>query len=264
MKQKQNSALITGASSGIGAAFARRLAADGYHIILVARREEKLKALAEELEAQHAGRMSAEVLVADLAKARQVAQVEARIRELDDLQILINNAGFGTTGKFAEIDLGRQLDMIHVHLDATVRLTRAALPGMIARQHGAIINVSSIAAFFTNGENATYNATKAFLNSFSESLQLELKGTNVQVQALCPGFTYSQFHDTSEYQEFTRDQIPQVLWMSAKEVVTESLDALKREKVIFIPGRRNRWLVATFNPITMPLMRALRKLMRRS
>ncbi len=263
MNHSSHSALITGASSGIGAAFARRLAADGYHVVLVARREQKLRALAQELQERYPHAPAAEVLVADLANVIDVERIEAHIHSMNQLDLLINNAGFGTSGKFAEIDLGKQLDMVHVHINATMRLTRAALPAMIAAQKGFIINVSSIAAYLSNPENVTYCATKAYLNRFSESLQLELNDTGVRVQALCPGFTYSEFHDTSEYEEFTREQIPKQLWMSAEELVEQSLGALKSKKVIFIPGWRNRWIVASLNPVTQPVIRAIRQFFRK-
>ena len=263
MNHSSRSALITGASSGIGAAFARRLAADGYHLILVARREQKLQALAQELQERYPHTPVADVLVADLAKVVEVERVEAHIRSINRLELLINNAGFGTSGKFAEIDLNKQLDMVHVHINATMRLTRAALPAMITHQKGFIINVSSIAAYLSNPENVTYCATKAYLNRFSESLQLELNEHGVQVQALCPGFTYSEFHDTPEYKSFTRDQIPKQLWMSAEELVEQSLAALENKQVIFIPGWRNRWIVAALNPVTQPVIRAIRQFFRK-
>lgn len=235
-------ALVTGASSGIGAAFARRLAAQGYDAILVARRADRLAALAAELRERHGA--AAEPLVADLASPAGVAQVEARIAGLDALDLLVNAAGFGTTGRFARIDLARQLEMIQLHVVAAVRLTRAALPGMIERHRGAIINVASTVAFLPLPGNATYAGTKAFLVAFSETLQHELAGSGVRVQALCPGFTYSEFHETAEYQHFDRKRIPGALWMTADQVAAESLRALGRGGVVCIPGLANRLLVA--------------------
>lgn len=231
-------ALITGASSGIGATFARHLAARGYNLILVARREERLRALAAELELQH--RIAAEVLVADLSAPAGLERVANRIAGLDSLDMLINNAGFGVPSRFAEVDVRKSLGMIHVHIIAPVRLTRAALPGMIAKGRGAIINVSSLAAFFPMRGNTTYCATKAYLNAFSLALDAELRGTGVQVQALCPGFTYTEFHDSPEYADFNRSQIPRPFWMSAEQVVTASLKALGNGRVILIPGLKNR------------------------
>jgi short-subunit dehydrogenase len=239
---ESRTALITGASSGIGAAFARQLAPIGYNLILVARREERLTAFAAELQRRYP--IGTEVLVADLANAADIERIERRIAELESLDLLINNAGFGAPGQFVEADLTTQLNMIHVHVVASVRLTRAALPGMIARDHGAIINLSSIASLVPIPGSATYSASKAYLNVFSEALQAELIGTGVKIQALCPGFTHTGFHDTPEHKGFHRSRIPEAMWMSAEDVVTESLSALDRRQVIFVPGLKNR-LVAT-------------------
>jgi short-subunit dehydrogenase len=172
---ESRTALITGASSGIGAAFARQLAPQGFHLILVARRKERLAALAADLQGHYP--VSAEVLDADLSEPADIERVERRIAELDSLDLLINNAGFGAPGSFAETELATQLTMIDVHIIASVRLCRATLPGMITRRRGAIINVSSIAGLVPIPGSATYSSTKAYLNVFSEALQAELKGT---------------------------------------------------------------------------------------
>ncbi len=234
--------LITGASSGIGAAYARALAAQGKNLILVARRKERLEALAEELHRDHA--ISAEVLVSDLSKPAGIDQVERRIHEIGRLDMLINNAGFGTTGNFSEIDPATQIDMIHLHVVASVRLCRAALPGMIAQHNGVIINVSSIGAFIPMQGNAMYGATKAFLVTFSEALQRELMGTGVKIQALCPGFTRTEFHNRPELKKLDRSLIPRFLWGSAEDVVAASLGSLEKQKVTCVPGFGNRFLVA--------------------
>jgi hypothetical protein len=230
-------ALITGASSGIGAAFARKLAAQGYHLILVARREERLVAVANEIQAQHP--VKGEILAADLAKPEEVQRVVNRIVACDDLTMLINNAGFGMFGAFADVDISRHLDMIHVHVIASVRLTRAALPDMIARNHGTIINVSSIAAFLPRPNNVTYNATKMYLKTFTEGLHAELSNTNLTLQALFPGLTRSEFFDRPEIGGKTIN-VPNFLWMSSEEVVEESLKSLRRNHVICLPGLKNR------------------------
>jgi short-subunit dehydrogenase len=255
-------ALITGASSGIGEAFARRLAAEGFDLTLVARREERLRALAGELSAAHG--IKAEALAADLAREEDIGRVAGHVAGLPDLTLLINNAGFGTRGHFADVELDRQLDMIRVHVVASVTLARAALPGMIGRGAGAIINVSSIAAFFPSAGGASYSATKAYLNNFSESLAAELDGTGVKVQALCPGFTYSEFHDTPEYENFDRKQIPAAFWMPSGAVVAESLAALADSRVIVVPGRQYRGVVAAVNsPLRGAIRRAARAIRRR-
>jgi short-subunit dehydrogenase len=255
-KGESRTALITGASSGIGAAFARQLATMGYDLILVARREERLAALAAELQERHT--TTAEVLAADLARSNDVKRVLKRITELDDLDLLINNAGFGAPGSFAEVYLAPQLDMIRLHVIASVCLTRAALPGMIARRHGTIINVSSIAGLTPIPGSATYSATKAYLNIFSGALQAELRGTGVKVQALCPGFTHTEFHDTPTHRGFRRSRIPEILWISAEEVAEQSLGALNRHQVIFIPGFKNRLVAAAARSIPSSLLYLLR------
>ncbi len=245
-------ALITGASSGIGEQFARHLAAEGFNLLLVARREARLNSLAGELQ-QHHG-INARVCPADLATPGGVAQVEQRMAECDNLSMVINNAGLGTTGTFAEIDIAKQLAMVHVHINASMRLSRAALPRMIAQQRGAIINVSSIAAYIRAPSIVTYAASKNFLNTFSEALQTELADTGIVVQALCPGFTITEFHDTPEFAGFNRSDVPIHMWMSADEVVRESLDALGNGQVIVIPGMRNRMMVRV---IQMPVLGAV-------
>lgn len=252
MTEERETGLVTGASSGIGAAFARRLAADGYNLVLVARREERLQALADEVREQHS--VTAEALAADLSKPADVDRVEERIRTLPSLGMLINNAGFGTTGYFADVDLDKHLDMIHVHVTASVRLTRAALAGMLSRRKGCIINVSSLAARLAMQNAVTYCATKAFLITFSEALAKELIDTGVLVQVLCPGFTYTGFHDTPEFKDFERSQVSKGLWMSAEAVVAESMEALDKNRVICVPGRKNRMLMALQRSPLAPLL----------
>lgn len=251
--------VITGASSGIGAAFARRLAASGYDLILVARREERLTALARELEQHHP--VQVEVLAADLANTEDVGAVERRVAQLDNLTFLINSAGFGTSGKFASSDLTKQMQMIEVHVLASVRLSHAALPAMITRQAGAIINLSSVASFVPAPGSVTYCATKTYLNVFSQALQAELSGTGVRVQALCPGLTHTEFHDSPEFAAFGYRRIPEALWMSAEEVVSHSLECVRRNNVICVPGFKNRLMGAA---LRQPLIAWLLQLWFRS
>ncbi|MCZ6777209.1 MAG: SDR family oxidoreductase [Ignavibacteria bacterium] len=253
MRTNSDTALITGASSGIGATFARQLAEKGYSLILIARRQDRLASLADELQQAHSVRV--ETLVSDLANLNDIKTVEKHIGRLEHLSMLVNNAGFGTTGNFAELDVAKQIDMINVHIIASVRLCRAALPGMIARHQGTIINLASTAAFVPIPGHIMYNATKAYLVFFSEALQAELVRTGVNVQALCPGFTYTEFHDTSEFKNFNRFRIPKPLWMSAEDVVSKSLKALKRNHTVYIPGFINRCYVAAMrNRMISPLL----------
>lgn len=238
-------ALITGASSGIGAAFARRLASQGYDLVLVARREAQLTQLAAELHAQF--NVNIGVLVADLSQVSGVESVEKRITELTNIDLLVNNAGFGVPGNFSEAPLEQTLAMIDVHILASTRLARAVLPGMIARDTGNIINVSSIGGFMPiPAIELIYSATKAYLIIFSEGLQAQLKlqGADICIQVLCPGFTHTGFHDNPAYQaQKIKTQIPAWLWMSAESVVEESIRSLKRGQVVCIPGFKNRVIV---------------------
>ena len=241
-RREGKTALITGASSGLGAAFARRLAADGYDLVLVARRDDRLAALSDELGARHG--VAVQRLAADLCDSAGVEQVEKYVESLVELDLLINNAGFSARGNFANADLGRQLEMIQLHVLASVRLARAALPGMIERDHGGIINVASLAALIPLPGDATYGATKAYLVSFSQALQEELRGTGVRVQALCPGFTRTEFHIAGQLPESDLARIPATLWSQADEVVAASLRAWAKVTVVCVPGWKNRVIVA--------------------
>jgi short-subunit dehydrogenase len=236
-------ALVTGASSGIGAAYARALAVRGYHLILVARRQERLQDLATELRQRYG--IAAGFLVADLAHPSAVARVEQFIANCANLEVLVHAAGFGTMGAFATIPAKRHLEMLQVHNVAAVRLTHAALPGMLARRRGAVVLVSSAAAFAPVIGNVTYCASKAYLVAFAEGLQAELSGAGIRVQALCPGFTDTEFHETPEYAPFgVKARIPRFLWMSSEAVVAASLAALERGEVVCVPGWINRAFVA--------------------
>jgi len=235
-------ALITGASSGIGAAFARALAARGYALVLVARRRERLEELAGEL--RHNSGIAVEIMAADLARDEDMEAVARKIASEEQLELLVNNAGFGALGDYHEADLCRQMEMHRVHVLATVRLTHAALPGLVARGRGGVINVSSVAAFVRMPGHAGYNATKAWMNAFTECLHLELKraGSPVRVQALCPGYTYTGFHDALGVD---RSEVMPLrsFWMAAEYVVAESLKAFDRGAWLVVPGWRYRWVV---------------------
>jgi hypothetical protein len=244
-------ALITGASSGIGLEFARQLAARGYNIALVARREGRLQALATELEQDW--HVSTRVMTADLSRGEDVARVEESINNLPELTMLVNNAGFGAEGSFTQTDVDEQVKMVELHVLAPVQLTRAALPGMLARGCGTVVNVSSTAAFLPDPLGATYSATKAYLNNFTSSLFLEYQGSGLKFQALCPGFTVTEFHDKLE--PGIRSRVPRFMWMSAVEVVRQSLEALSGGPVVFIPGAANQALAwMTRSPIFTPFI----------
>ena len=241
---------ITGASSGIGAAFARELGRRGFDLILTGRRREQLAQLAQELRRAHA--IQVEMIIAELADENALEQLAARVRSEAQLEMLINNAGFGTGGApFHQQDYAVHQAMLKVHVQATVRLTYAALPTMLARRRGAIINVSSVAAFFPIPYQTMYSATKEFIRVFSEALAIELRGSGVQVQALCPGFTRTDFHARlgADPDRVYRTSGP-MRAMSAEEVVEASLRCLARGEVICVPGAHNRF--ASYLPCLIP------------
>ncbi|MDX2149556.1 MAG: SDR family oxidoreductase [Bryobacteraceae bacterium] len=250
---ERRSAVITGASSGLGAEFARQLAARNYDVYLIARRLEMLERLAAELSAAHGIR--AEAVRADLANAADLEAVAARLADERDVDLLVNNAGFGTMGLFFETDLAGQMTMHQLHVLATVRLTHAVLPGMVERGRGGVINVSSVAGFAMTPSNISYCATKAWMNRFTYGLAMELKTRRspVRAQALCPGFTYTEFHDTLG---MSREPIPKSLWMSAEYVVRESLEGLEKGRLYVVPGWRYKLLVGVLRTVPERLLEA--------
>jgi hypothetical protein len=235
--------------------YARQLARAKYNVVLVARREERLRALAQTLRQQYG--VEAEVLVADLADLDDVRTVENRLRadgtngSPSPVDMLVNNAGFGLRGGFVDNDAAGHTAMFRVNALTPMRLTRAVLPGMIARGQGTVINVASLMAFYPGLGWTTYGATKAFLLSFTEGLHQELADTNVQVQVLCPGFTRTEFQDSADYES---TWIPRVMWMSSASVVRHSLHDLQRGRVVSIPGWGNRVLALMSRVIPRPLL----------
>ncbi len=234
-------AIITGASSGIGAEFARQLALRGWDLALIARRTPKLEALAAEIRARHP--VQIEILAADLADPGEIERIAARLSQMDAPGMLVHSAGFGTTGRFVRVEARKHLDMIELHLAAGVRLTHAVLPKMIERKRGALVYVASTGAFVPLPGNVTYCATKAFLVSFTESLEPELMPAGVRVQVLCPGFTHTEFHDTPEYARFNRGSLSPMMWQSSEQVVSASMRGLERGQRVVIPGAVNRTMV---------------------
>lgn len=244
-------ALITGASAGLGAEYARQLAASGTGLILVARRLDRLEELARDLRSKFG--VTVEASRADLSTPGGIATVEEIIAGAETLDLLVNNAGFGGRTGFARGEPADHLDMVRVHIDAAVRLTRAALPGMIARGRGAVINVSSVAAF-SPFSGAMYSGTKSFLVMFSENLQSELRDKGVSVQALCPGLTHTEFHAAAG---LTLSGIPGLFWSRADKVVRTSLHRLGRG-VVCIPGWENRIVSVLMRcPLSAALVRVV-------
>jgi len=238
--KKPGKALITGASAGLGLCFANKLAEYGFDLVLIARRKERLQDISTRLESEHSIRC--EIFPADLALDKDIEKVANRIKKISDLDILINNAGFATLGNFADVPIEKDMHMIHVHMKAPVQFTYAALQIMRKRKQGIIINVSSIGAYILTPGNALYDATKSFLNTFSENLSLELKDLGIKIQALCPGFMSTEFHESGDLKNFDKSVIPESSWMTPESVVSQSLKALeKNKKTIFIPGRKKRF-----------------------
>ena len=225
-------ALVTGASSGIGAAFARRLAGQGASVVAVARREERLRDLPGDVE----------VLAADLTDPDGVAAVEHRIGK-GDIDLLVNNAGFTSMGPVVDIAAGKVADEVALLVVAVTRLTRAALPPMLERGRGGILNVSSVVGFYPSAQMATYAGAKAFVNSFTESVAEEVRGSGVQVAVLCPGLTRTEFHGVAGMGELRN--LPSFAWMDADAVASAGLDGLARGRTVIVPGAVNKALVAT-------------------
>ena len=218
-------ALITGATAGIGAAFARRLAADGFDLILLARDAERLGRAADEYG-------NSEILVADLSTEEGITRGEEAARRAD---LVINNAGFGQKGRFLDVPLEDELAMLRVHCEAVLRLTYAALPAMRERGRGGVINVASVAAFFSRG---TYGASKAWVVGFSEGVAQDVPG--VHVMALCPGFVHTEFHDRAK---MDMSAMPSVAWLDADDVVGAALRDFRRGRTVSVPSLQYKALV---------------------
>jgi hypothetical protein len=245
-------ALVTGASAGLGAEFARQLAAAGTDLVLSARRLDRLEELAHELRAKHG--VQVEVIQADLTKDEGLSRLERALASGPAIDLLVNNAGFGGRGGFAKGDVADHLTMVKVHIDATIRLTRAALPKMIDRGRGGVINVASIAAF-SPFSGPMYSGTKSFLVMFSENLHGEAGPKGVSIQVLCPGFTHTEFHEVAG---MDKSALPKSLWMSAERVVRISLRALGRGNPVCIPGSRNKAIAFLMRcPLTLAAVRFL-------
>ena len=261
MSQTQRRALVTGASSGIGAAFARALAQRGRALALTARRRERLETLAAELRAAHGVEVAvyAQDLADPSAPQRLVAALE---RDGLAVDLLINNAGYGVPGTFDASPWPRHADFIQVLITAPTELAHRLLPGMRARGHGRIVNVASLAGHLPGTPGHTlYAAAKAYLIKFSQSLALENRGHGVHVTALCPGFTYSEFHDITGARALV-SKMPARMWMHADTVVAQGLAAVERGDIVYINGRLNRAIKTLFK--LLPDRVALALIARRS
>lgn len=238
MSEHKKTALVTGASAGLGAEFCRGLADRCEVIIAVARRGDRLASLAEEL----GETVEFHTLEADLNSVEGVARTMEILRQKGPVDYLVNNAGFSTFGEFADLPIEGQRDMVGLHVDTSITLCRAAIPFMRELGGGHIVNVSSMGAFLPGKGLVVYGATKAFLNYYSLALQAELAGTGIEIQALCPGYIHTEFHAEIEEQGFDKGRIPEEMWMTAEEVVSASLAAMGSGRVLVVPGEGNQSL----------------------
>jgi len=257
MKLNGCSALITGASAGIGREFARQLAAHAKSLILVARREQRLNELCDELNQQHPS-LAVTVRKTDLADLAQVNELLAWLdRESVDIDVLINNAGLGDSGSFATSDPARNEQMTLVNIASLTTITRHLLPPMIARRQGGILNVSSSAGFLPVPDFAVYAATKAYVTSFSEALRTELRGTGVSVCALCPGPVHTEFQKVAKRPGAQPDTGPEFVFVPVEQVVREAIAALEANRPLVIPGFSIKLGMLLVRIIPMPILRLL-------
>ncbi len=251
MNTAPRTALITGASAGIGAAFARHLAACGHDLLLVARRADRLAALADELARAHGVRCHS--FAADLNDPAAPAAIMAFAeRQGLDIDVLINNAGLSGKTAFADTPWPALAAEIQLMVTAVTELCHRVLPGMRARGWGRIINLSSLAAFSPPGASLLYTGIKSYVLGMSQSLDMELKPQGIHVTALCPGFTRSEFHDTMGTRD-AADRLPGLLWQEADEVVREGWEAVMKGKPVCVPGLVNKLVASSVRPLPIAL-----------
>jgi short-subunit dehydrogenase len=245
-----STALITGATAGIGNAYAELLAKQGFDLVLVARDLPRLNQVAKRLSKTY--KIKVETLKADLTKPAQLARVEKRVSNISKpIEVLVNNAGFGIKESFIDTQIKKEQELLDVLVTAPLRLTHAVLPGMIKRNNGTIVNVSSVASWIAGG---TYSAAKSYLTVFTEYLHTELKGTNVNISALCPGFTRTEFHQRGKMR---MSGLPNFMWLTVDQVVAQSWKYAKAGKVICIPGWQYLILSTVARIAPRPLVRKL-------
>lgn len=249
-------ALVTGATAGIGREFSEQLAARGHDLVLVARDVVRLESVAVELRSRHG--VAVEVLAADLADRTSLARVEARVASISQpIDLLVNNAGFGLKKRFLDNDVEAEHQMLDVLVTAVLRLSHAALGAMVERGSGSIVNVSSVAAFLPRG---TYSAAKAWVNAFSEWAHNEYAASGVHVMALCPGFVKTEFH---QRMDVTRDSAPGFLWLEAERLVREALLDLDRRRTYSVPTKRYKVIVTATKAMPRGVLQRTQALGRR-
>jgi short-subunit dehydrogenase len=243
-------ALVTGASSGIGAAFARRLAAEKYGLVVVARDLDRLTATAESLRAEHGAPV--EVITADLGTDAGCEVVATRLQDpARPIDLLVNNAGLSLNTSFLRSTVEKETQLLSLNVHAVMRLTLAALPGMVDRKRGEIINVSSVSGFGAAMPGSTYPASKAWVTNFSESVALSVARFGVRVMALCPGYVRTNFHERAG---INMSKTPGVLWLDADKLVQEALRDLRRGKVVSVPTWRYKVAVFALRHLPRPLL----------
>ena len=245
-----STALVTGATAGIGESFTRLLASKGFDLVLVARDKKRLQERANSLAKKY--KIAVEVLQADLSVPAQLARVEKRLSNpKKPIDVLINNAGFGIKDSFLDSDLKREQELLDVLATAPMRLTHAVLPHMVKRNSGVIVNVSSIASWIAGG---TYSSAKSYLTVFSEYLNNELKGTKVKVSALCPGFTRTEFHQRGKMR---MTGLPNFMWLDANKLVAKSWSDAQKNKAVSVPGFQYKTLAIVAQYAPRPLVRKI-------
>lgn len=249
-------ACVTGASAGLGKVFAKQLAERGFDLLLVARDVDRLTALADELSLLHG--ISATAYQADLSRDEPMRGLAEKLAKEERLMVLVNNAGFGTKGKLANRPVSEQATMLELHVMAPMLLTRAVVPKMIERREGFVITVASVASFTASMGNVNYCATKAYQRVFMEGLAMELVGTGVRVQALCPGFTHTEFHDRMQIDK--TQGIPAWVWLSAEDVVRDSLEnAFGHGSTVVIPNWKYKMIVLMLRYMPLWLRRMMQE-----
>jgi short-subunit dehydrogenase len=237
--KKKRIALVTGATSGIGRAYAVCFAKAGYDLIITGRRMEKLNSLAGEMREKYG--ICVRVIKAELSVEEDALKLIKAIEHHDNILVLVNNAGFGSGVEFCKNNIDDHMKMLQVHVVVSVKLVYAVLPQMISRKEGIIINVSSLGAYMPAPGSSMYSATKLFLASFSESLYMEVHKYGIRVQCVCPGFTHTDFHERRKEGKMARTS--GLMWMEADIAVEKSINSLKHNSIVYIPGYINKLLI---------------------
>jgi short-subunit dehydrogenase len=248
-------ALVTGATAGIGAAFAHQLATEGYDLTLVARDEARLDACAKDLAERHGVAVTA--LAADLSTAAGCELVEARLADpAAPIEMLVNNAGMSLNRSFLRSTVEQEERLLRLNVHAVMRLTKAALPGMIERRRGDVVNVSSAASFGVPSPGSTYSSSKAWVTNFSQSIALSVRSSGVRVMALCPGYTRTEFHDRAG---INMSKTPGWLWLSASDVARDGLRDLRKGKIVSVPDWKYKTAVLGMRYLPQNLIRGIAK-----